>query len=191
MMGPLFAPVLMFVQNWGSQYLVERWLLPKAGISGYLVIPPLFFDLGAVGFGWYSSNREVSGRHFEERRTHVDLMLVGGGLAATLALTPLALTPLAPTPLVAMLCFGLAAAGSGGLHVLITSDLLSRVPLQRTSAAGGLAAGAQSLAHIVVSPLIGMTIDRTHGYDLVSVTLGLAVVPSTVAFVLWPSLRKR
>ena len=180
------APVLMFVQNWGSQYLVERWLLPKAGISGYLVIPPLFFDLGAVGFGWYASNREVSGRHFEERRTHVDLMLVGGGLAATLALTPLA-----PTPLVAMLCFGLAAAGSGGLHVLITSDLLSRVPLQRTSAAGGLAAGAQSLAHIVVSPLIGMTIDRTHGYDLVSVTLGLAVVPSTVAFVLWPSLRKR
>lgn len=31
------APGLMFVQNWGSQYLVERWLLPKAGISGYLV----------------------------------------------------------------------------------------------------------------------------------------------------------
>ncbi len=180
------APGLMFVQNWGSQYLVERWLLPKAGISGYLVIPPLFFDLGALGFGWYASTRELSGRHFEERRTHVDLMLLGAGLAASLALTPLA-----PTPLVAMLCFGLAAAGSGGLHVLITSDLLSRVPLQRTSAAGGLAAAAQSLAHIVVSPLIGMTIDRTHGYGLVSVALGLTVIPTTLAFVLWPSLRKR
>ena len=180
------APGLMFVQNWGSQYLVERWLLPKAGISGYLVILPLFFDLGAVGFGWYASTRELSGRHFEERRTHVDLMLLGAGLAASLALTPLA-----PTPLVAMLCFGLAAAGSGGLHVLITSDLLSRVPLQRTSAAGGLAAAAQSLAHIVVSSLIGMTIDRTHGYGLVSVALGLTVIPTTLAFVLWPSLRKR
>jgi ACS family hexuronate transporter-like MFS transporter len=180
------APALMFVQNWGSQYLVERWLLPKAGISGYLVIPPLLFDLGAVGFGWYASTREVSGRHFEERRTHVDLMLLGAALAATLALTPLA-----PTPLVAMLGFGLAAAGVGGLNVLITSDLLSRVPIQQTSAAGGLAAAAQSLAHIVASPLIGLAIDRTHGYGLVSVTLGLAVVPTTLAFVLWPSLRKR
>lgn len=180
------APGLMFVQNWSSQYLVERWLLPKAGISGYLVIPPLFFDLGAVGFGWYASTREVSGRHFAEQRTHTDLMLLGAALAATLALTPLA-----PSPLVAMLFFGFAAAGSGALHVLITSDLLSRVPLQRTSAAGGLAAAAQSLAHIVVSPLIGMAIDRTHGYGLVSVTLGLTVIPSTLAFVLWPSLRKR
>ena len=75
--------------------------------------------------------------------------------------------------------------------MLITSDLLSRVPLQRTSAAGGLAAAAQSLAHIVVSPLIGMTIDRTHGYGLVSVALGLTVIPTTLAFVLWPSLRTR
>ncbi len=125
------APAIMFVQNWSSQYLVERWLLPKAGISGYLVIPPLFFDLGAVGFGWYASTREVSGRHFEEKRTHGDLMLLGGGLAATLALTPLA-----PSPLVAMLIFGLAAAGSGGMFVLVTSDMLSRVPLLRTSAAG-------------------------------------------------------
>ena len=69
--------------------------------------------------------------------------------------------------------------------------MMSRVPIARTSAAGGLTAAAQSLAHIVVSPLIGMTIDRTHGYGVACVTLGLAVVPTSLAFVLWPSLRKR
>ena len=83
-----------------------------------------------------------------------------------------------------------AAGGGGGTFVLVTSDLMSRVPISRTSAAGGLTAAAQSLAHIVASPLVGMTIDRTHGYDLVMVTLGIAVIPTSLAFVLWPSLRK-
>jgi len=179
------APAILFVQNWGAQYLVERWLLPKAEISGYLVIPPLFFDLGAVGFGWYASTREISGRHFEEQRTHNDLMLLGAALSAALALAPFA-----PSPLAAMLFFGVAAAGGGATFVLVTSDLMSRVPVSRTSAAGGLTAAAQSLAHIVASPLVGMTIDRTHGYDLVVVTLGVAVIPTSLAFVLWPSLRK-
>jgi hypothetical protein len=65
------------------------------------------------------------------------------------------------------------------------------VPLERTSTAGGMTAAAQSLAHIVASPLVGMAIDRTHGYGTAMVFLGLAVLPTTVAFVLWPSLRKR
>ena len=55
----------------------------------------------------------------------------------------------------------------------------------------GLAAAAPSLAPIVASKVIGITIDRTHGYSAVSMALGLHGVPTTLAFVLWPSLRTR
>ena len=43
----------------------------------------------------------------------------------------------------------------------------------------------------VISSLIFALLHFYDGYGLVSVTLGLAVIPTTVAFVLWPSLRKR
>ena len=172
------APAIMFVLNWSSQYLVERWGLPRASIGGYLIIPPLLFDLGAVGFGWYASTRKQT--------THNDLFLGAAVLASTLALAPFA-----TSPMVAMLIFGLAGCGGGGLYVLATADMLSRVPVERTSSAGGMTAGAQSLAHIVASPLVGMAIDRSHGYVGATVGLGLAVLPTSLAFVLWPSMRKR
>jgi MFS transporter, ACS family, hexuronate transporter len=173
------APAIMFVLNWSSQYLVERWGLPRTAIGGYLVLPPLLFDIGAVGFGWIASARTRT-------RTHGDLLLVAAALASVLALAPLA-----PTPLAAMLMFGASAAGGGGIYVLVTADMLSRVPIGRTSSAGGMTAGAQSLAHIVASPLVGMAIDRTHGYQSAQIFLGLAVIPTSLAFVLWPSMRKR
>ncbi len=175
------APAIMFVLNWTSQYLVERWLLARTEIGGYLVVPPLLFDVGAVGFGLIASTRERAREGAGAgKATHRDLLLCAAALASLLALAPLA-----PSPAFAMMAFGAAACGGGGIYVLVTADMLARVPLERTSSAGGLTAAAQSLAHIVASPLVGMAVDRTHGYGSALVFLGLAVIPTSLAFVLW------
>jgi ACS family hexuronate transporter-like MFS transporter len=183
------APALMFVLNWTPQYLVERWQLPKLATRPYLVVVPLLFDAGAVGFGWLASRIEratpLSAAGLE-RPTHVRLFALAAGMAALLALAPLA-----TSPGMAVTIFGIAACGGGGIYVLVTADMLGRVPIDKTSSAGGMTAAAQSLAHIIASPLVGMAIDRTHSYSVVVVVLGLAVVPTSIAFALWPTARSR
>lgn len=180
------APALMFVLNWTSQYLVEAWHLPRGAIGGYLVLPPLFFDVGAVGFGVLASRAgAVPGDGAAPPRQGA-LFAVAAVLTAALALAPLA-----PSPLAAVALFAASACGGGGIYVLVTSDMLARVPVDRTSSAGGMTAAAQSLAHIVASPLVGLAIDRTHGYAGALVALGLAAVPTSLAFVLWPGFRRR
>ncbi len=173
------APALMFLLNFTPQYLVERWQVPRSAVGVYMVFPLLVFDLGAVGFGFLASRREAG-----PRRTHLDLVVLATSLASLLALATLA-----PSPIIAIVLFALAAAGGGGVYVLATADMLGRVPLDRTSSAGGMTAAAQSLAYIVASPIVGWAIDRAHGYGAVLVTLGLLVVPTSFAFVLWPSIR--
>ena len=180
------APLLMFVLNFTPQYLVEHWHLPRLGTRWLLVVAPLMFDVGAVGFGWVASRRERAGTGTAERETHVDLFLVAAVMAASLVFAPLA-----TSPRVAMVIFGVAACGGGGIYVLATADMLARVPLRSTSSAGGMTAAAQSLAHIVASPLVGMAIDRTHGYGIALVGLGLVVIPTSAAFALWPGMRAR
>jgi predicted MFS family arabinose efflux permease len=184
------APAIMFVLNFSSQYLVEHWHVPRLSTRGYLVVPPLFFDVGAVGFGWWASRRErandANDANASTRRTHKDLVALAGALAALLALAPFA-----SSPAIAMAIFGAAGCGGGGIYVLVTADMLSRVPLAKTSSAGGMTAAAQSLAHIAAGPLVGMAIDRTHGYTVALVSLGIVVLPTTAAFALWPGLRGR
>lgn len=175
------APAIMFVLNWTSQYLVERWHFEKSDVGTHLVVAPIAFDLGAVGLGWIASTREAPGR---APRTQVDLLVASALLAATLALAPLA-----PNADVAIALFAASACGGGGIYVLVTADMLARVPADKTSSAGGMTAAAQSLAHIAASPLIGAAIDRTHGYSGVLVALGLVVVPTSLAFAFWPGMR--
>jgi hypothetical protein len=74
--------------------------------------------------------------------------------------------------------------------VLITADMLARVPIEKASSAGGMTAAAQSLTHIVGGYVIGAALDRTHSYTGVLVALGAMVVPTSLAFALWPGLRK-
>ncbi len=175
------APAIMFVLNWTSQYLVEQWHFHKGDVGTHLVIAPIAFDLGAVGFGWIASTREAPDR---PPRTQTDLLLASALLAATLALAPLA-----PSANAAIALFAASACGGGGIYVLVTADMLARVPADRTSSAGGMTAAAQSLAHIAGSPLVGAAIDRTHGYASALVALGAVVVPTSLAFVLWPGMR--
>ena len=88
----------------------------------------------------------------------------------------------------AIALFAASACGGGGIYVLVTADMLARVPVDKTSSAGGMTAAAQSLAHITAAPLVGAAIDRTHGYTGVLVALGLVVVPTSLAFVWWPRM---
>ena len=183
------APSAMLVSSWNAQYLVERWGLAKSAIGGHLVVPLVFFDVGAVGFGLLATRLErARGDHGlgANRPTHNALLLVCGALIALMALTPLATSVEA-----ALLLLGLSSAGVGGLNGMVTADLMGRVPVSRTSSAGGLCAAAQSLAHIIASPLVGLFIERTHGYSAALLILGLLPIPTTVAFVLWPNVRQR
>ncbi len=180
------APALMFVLNFASQYLVETWKLPRTSIGGHLMVAPLLFDVGAVGFGYLVSRRT---RPDAPVRTHKDLFLVSMLLAALLALAPLA-----PSAETAVALFGLSACGGGGIYVLVTNDMLSRVSFHRTSTAGGMTAAAQSLAHVVAGPIVGAVIDKTHdghSYGVVLVWLGAVVVPTSLAFLLWPGIEER
>lgn len=174
------APAIMLILNWTSKYLVRTWNMDQADVGNYLVVPPLVFDLGAVGFGYLATRRATA-----QPKTPTGLFLLATALATTIALTPLA-----PTRDVAIAIFAVAICGGGGIYVLVTADMLARVPVEKTSAAGGMTAAAQSLAHIVASPLVGAAIDRTHRYTEVLVALGLIVVPTSLAFLLWPGLRK-
>jgi MFS family permease len=179
------APALMFVLNWTSQYLVERWQMRRQDLGSYLIVVPILFDLGAVGFGLLASRRErrAGDSASATRATHRDLLFIAAILA-----TAVAFAPLAPTRDVALLLLGVSACGGAGIYVIVHADMLSRVPLERTSSAGGMTGAAQSLGYIIASPLVGLAVDRTHGYGLAMVALGLSVVPATVAFAFWPGI---
>lgn len=177
------APALMFVLNWTSKYLVDGWHLPKGSIGNLLVLPPLAFDVGAVGFGALASRRNQEGA---DAPTHVDLLLLAMVLGGSLALVPLM-----PSPEMAMALCSAGALGAGAIYTLVTADMLARVPVERASTAAGMTASAQSIAHVIAGPLVGWAIDRTHGYGAAIVAVGLVLVPTTLAFVAWPVLRKR
>lgn len=179
------APLLMFVFNWTSQLLVEARGIHQDALGPYLVVPPVLFDVGAIAFGTIASRRRAGLERAAPRGAPAPtdrlLLAVATALATTLALAALARGPLATAVLL-----GISAAGGGGVYVLVTADMLSRVAPGRVSTAGGLTAAAQSLAHIVVNPIMGRALDRSHAWGSVLVVLGLVVVPTSVAFALWP-----
>lgn len=176
------APALMFVLNWTSKYLVDHWKLEPLEVANLLIWPAIVFDVGAIGFGWLASRLQDRPEEGSPRALLAIAMVLGASIA---------LTPLAPSAGIAIGIFSLAATGGGGIYVLATNDMLARVPPSRTSAASGIAAASQSLAHIIAGPLVGWTIDRTHGHSVALIALGLLVLPTSAAFVLWPGQGRR
>jgi MFS family permease len=179
------APALLFCLSWTSKYLVDGFGVPTQNVGNYLIAAPFLFDLGAIGLGLIASARDAAtaARGLSTVRTHKDLLLVSMLLTASLAMAPLAHSPVIAAALVAT-----SACGEGGLFALVTADMLARVPVERASAAGGIIAAAQSLTYVIAGPLIGWTIDRTHGYDGALVAVGLIVIPTSIAFLAWPGI---
>ncbi|MEO6419467.1 MAG: MFS transporter, partial [Polyangiaceae bacterium] len=176
------APGIMFVLNWFPQYLADAHAVVQNDIGKYAWCPPLFFDLGAVGFGVAASRRERKGLS----GAHSDLVAFAAMLAATLACLSLAQDAVEAT-----IVASASMAGGGALFALLTGDMLSRIDPARVSRAGGLTAAAQSLAYVIASPIVGTVVDSTHTYDRVLLGLGAIVVPGAAAWIAWPGIAPR
>ncbi len=168
------APVIGFLQSWGAKYLVRDLGVHQRDVGGYLWLPPLMFDLGAIAFGDAASRQRRGGA--PPRVLHAIGML----LCACFALLPLA-----KSPWDAMTIIGLSMAGGGAVYTLVTADLLGRMPVSSISLAGGILAGAQSLSLLIVSPLIGKMVGGLGDYHAVAYMLGCWVVPGSLIWLLW------
>jgi ACS family hexuronate transporter-like MFS transporter len=175
------APVLMFVFLWLPQYLELGRGMPKASLGAFLWLPPVMMDVGMLGFGVLASALD---RRHAGPRSHVELM----GAAALLA-SSIALVPRVSDPWGAILLVGLASTGGGGLYTLLTADVMARIDPAWVSTAGGLLAASQSLVYVVVNPLVGRWIDRTHSFDGLMVTFGALTLPGALVWALWPVRR--
>ena len=163
------APTIGLVLQWSAKLLVARHGVDPASVGRYLWLPPLAFDLGAVGFGAVAAA-------ITRRRGRTGPQRAPFAVAALLLLAIAGLgfgrTPWETTALAA-----LAIAGGGGVYTLTTADLLARVPAERVAAAGSLTAAAQSLALVLALPAIGQLLDRTHDWRAVGVLLAAVAAP--------------
>lgn len=170
------SPGIALFLNWGAKYLVGTHGLTQSDVGRYLWLPPLVFDVGAIAFGHYASKRAKA------REGAPDRLLLG--MAMVLA-TLMALVPLAPGPWSAVAIAGVALAGGGGLFALLTADMLMRVQPSVVSTAGGITAAAQSLAYIVVNPIIGATVQSSGSYVPALVGVSVWVVPGCLVWLAW------
>jgi ACS family hexuronate transporter-like MFS transporter len=172
------APIFALSLSWGSKYLAREFGIAQENVGRYLWMPPLLFDAGALIFGDLASRqRRAPGAPPRF------LFAIGIVLALSLAFMPFAVTPWA-----AMSFMGLSMAGGGIVYTLATADLLSRVPPNAVSFAGGTIACAQSVAIIIANPLIGLSVDRSGSYDVAIYALAAWVLPGGLA---WLLLRPR
>jgi ACS family hexuronate transporter-like MFS transporter len=172
------APIFALSLSWGSKYLAREFGIAQENVGRYLWMPPLLFDAGALIFGDLASRqRRAPGAPPRF------LFAIGIVLALSLAFMPFAVTPWA-----AMAFMGLSMAGGGIVYTLATADLLSRVPPNAVSFAGGTIACAQSVAIIIANPLIGLSVDRSGSYDVAIYALAAWVLPGGLA---WLLLRPR
>ncbi len=177
------APLVGFVFGWGTRFLVKQLGVPKLEPGHYLWLPPLAFDVAALLFG------DLAARRRRRRGNDGSPPLVLFAIAAALGCMLVAL-PLVSTPWQATATMAVALAGGGAMYTLVTADLLARMPAEAIAHAGGILAGAQSLALIIVSPLIGVAYDHFGTYNEVAVALGAWVVPGALLWIVWrPALR--
>lgn len=168
------APLAGFVLNWSAKYLLAAHGVTQGDMGRYLWIPPVLFDIGAVGFGHFTSRLIRS-----PQKTRA-LMALAGGMASALALVALV-----PGPGAAMVFAGVALAGVAGLFAMVTADMLSRVPGGAVSTTSGISAATQSLAYIVANQLIGIAVEQTRSYTGTILVLSAVVVPGVLTFLLW------
>jgi ACS family hexuronate transporter-like MFS transporter len=169
------APVFGFPQVWAAKYLTSTFHLGQGDIGLYVAIGPLMFDAGALLFGDLGSRqRRAPGSP--------PRALFGAGLVLALATGALSL---AATPWQATFITGIALIGSAGMYTLATADMLARMPANAVSLAGGIMAGAQSLAFIIGNPLIGRAVDSMGNYRAVSIGVACWAIPGSLIWLLW------
>ena len=107
-------------------------------------------------------------------------------VAATLV-SAMLLVPRVSATWPAVILLGVSGAGAGALYTLLTADMMARIHPARVSMAGGLTAAAQSLVYVVMNPIVGRWIDRTHSFDGPLVMLSMVALPGAVLWSLVPA----
>jgi ACS family hexuronate transporter-like MFS transporter len=167
------APTAAMMLLWGSKYLVRTFHVDPGEVDRYLILPPLLYDLGSVLFGDRAARRARAG--VREVRDLVALAALLTACVAGLGLLP--------GPGWASVIMGLALGGVAALFALVTAEALSGVLPHEVPVASGLLAAVQSLAYIVASPLIGLSVDRTGSYRLAGLALAAWVAPGVAYWI--------
>jgi ACS family hexuronate transporter-like MFS transporter len=173
------ANVANIWMSWGSKYLVRAFAIKQKDVGDYLWLPPLCLDAGALLFG------DLVAR---TRRSHGGSPRLLFALAMAMAAT-IALVPFVATPWHAMAIACVSIGGGGAAYTVITADVMSRIPPESVSLAGGMIAAGQSLALIIANPLIGRSVQSYDNYDLVMWSVGAWVLPGTLVWLLWKPSR--
>ncbi len=177
------APVTTIMLIWGAKYLARDHGLVQGEVGRYLWLPALLFGSSSLLFG------ELRARSARTRaRTRPPRLLLT--VAALLAML-IAAVPLAHEPRTCVLIASVAMMGSGGLYTLATTDILTHSRAGTIPIATGLTTLTQSLVYIVVSPIIGKTVERCGNYDWVMMAAGLWVIPGCVYWLVHASLGPR
>ncbi len=183
------APTAAAALLWGSKFLVTTFGLGQAELRPYLVVTPLAFDLGSVGFGAIAGLIE---RRRRKKGRKIDAPHRGPMLAAAILSLVVAAAPRVGSPVTATALLGIGLIGVGGLFALLTADLMARVPKEHASLGAGIAAMAQSIAYVISSPILGEVVMRTGSYAPAFAGLAIWIVPGTAAWLLWtPSKTSR
>lgn len=169
------APLFGIALAWGAKYLHATFGIQQADVGHYLWLPPLVFDVAAILFGHLASKQQRAAG--APPRT---LFAIGMLLAASLVLLPWMTDPWHAVYLV-----GIAMAGGGIVYTLATADMLQRMPVGSVSFAAGAMAGSQSLALIIVNPIIGALVDHYGDYDVAAMAVGAWALPGCLAWLLW------
>jgi MFS transporter, ACS family, hexuronate transporter len=169
------APIFGVALQWGAVYLSSRFKIKQADIGDYLWLPPVVFDVAAVFFGHLASKQ-----HRPEGEPPRLLFAIGMLLGSSLALLPWMTDAWNAVYLVSI-----AMAGGGIVYTLATADLLQRMPAGSVSFAAGTMAASQSLALVIVNPLIGVAVDYYDDFDVASSAVGLWVLPGCLVWLLW------
>jgi ACS family hexuronate transporter-like MFS transporter len=169
------APLQFFVLAWAPKFLNRTLGVTQGDLGSYLWLPPLGLDAGALLFGDLAARlRRAPGE--PPRMLAACAMLLGASVA---------LAPLATSPWQATAIFTVTMAGNGALSTLVTADLLVRVPRELVPVAAGLLTTGFSLSGVLVNPLIGWSVDATHGFVVSTLGVGALVIPGTLVWILW------
>jgi hypothetical protein len=169
------APLFGVALQWGAIYLNQRFQIRQEAVGHYLWLPPVIFDGASLLFGHLASQQ-----HRPAGEPPRLLVSIGVVLAASLVALPLMETPWQGVVLV-----GISMAGGGIVYTLATADLLQRMPVGAISFAAGMMAGAQSLALVIVNPLIGASVDHFHSFDVAAIAVGAWAAPGCLVWLLW------
>jgi ACS family hexuronate transporter-like MFS transporter len=169
------APIIAFMLLWGPKYLGEVHRVKQEDVGGYAWLPPLLFDLGAIGFG------DLASRLRGNERAVRGLFAVGLLIGMAMAFAP----AIADGPWSATIAISISMVGGGAMYTILTADLMARMPMDSISLGSSLLAASQSLTYIIMNPLVGMAVDRQGHYDGVLLFLGLWTIPGAAIWILW------